>query len=171
MISVILLISCGSENPKHTDLANRRLGMPKATDKHTTIKIEIIMKKEVKKEVRKIVNWNNYVTDSGETNSGEILVIPDQAYSVEEIFDKFRRGITLNIDREGTYLLEDDSEDFESLDLRQVAKDPYDIDESDIIRRLKQPTEVRTEPIRKERSGESDEVKSEQKEAVEADKA
>lgn len=100
------------------------------------------MKTNQKKEIQGIRNWRNYQMSKGEVNSGELLVVPDQAYSIEQIFDKFRRGISLNIERnDGGYYLDEDSDDFDNIDLRQIAKDPYDIDESAVINRLKAGTQ------------------------------
>lgn len=79
----------------------------------------------------KIINWNNYKQSPGEQNSGEYLLVPDQAYTIPEIFEKFRRGINLQLEREVAY---SDTEDFDNFDIRQVVKDPYDVDE-EVIRR------------------------------------
>lgn len=101
------------------------------------------MKKE-QTEVKKLIitNWHNYKPVKGEENSGEILVVPDQAYTIEEIFEKFRRGISLPIENEDIhYLLDEDSNDFDNIDLRQIAKDAFDIDESAVNHRLKRGTQ------------------------------
>lgn len=86
-----------------------------------------------------IRTWRKYQPSRGEINSGELLVIPDQAYSIEEIFDKFRRGISLPIELE-THYIDGDEDDFDNIDLRQIAKDPYDLDESTILHRFKRGT-------------------------------
>lgn len=83
--------------------------------------------------MKKITNWNNYTPSKGEENSGELLVIPDQAYTIPEIFEKFRRGITLPLEREVSY---SDTDDFDDVDLRTIVKDPYDVDEELVRRRI-----------------------------------
>lgn len=80
----------------------------------------------------KILNWNNYQPSSGEINSGEVVTIPDQSYTVEQIFDKFTRGISLPLVRNITYTLDDESEDFEAVDLRSTIQDPYDLTSEDV---------------------------------------
>lgn len=81
-----------------------------------------------------IKNWSNrhLFPSKGEYNSGEQVTIPDQAYTIPQIFEKFRRGVPINVNREVYY---QDSDDFDNVDYRQIAKDPYDIDEIEVAMR------------------------------------
>lgn len=85
------------------------------------------------KKVLIIRNWNNYELSKGEKNSGELLVVPDQSYTIPEIFEKFRRGIQLPLEREVSY---SDTDDFDDIDLRSTVKDPFDIDDEYVRSRL-----------------------------------
>lgn len=132
--------------------------------------------KKTKETISKIVNWNNYKPSPGEYNSGELLVVPDQAYSIEEIFDKFRRGISLPIELPTYY--PDDEPDFDDLDLRQVAKDVYDIDETNALhyhtkraKRAGQGAKANSGQNTNERSVESATVQSEAKATDKASEA
>ncbi|WNK13894.1 MAG: hypothetical protein [Microvirus sp.] len=91
------------------------------------------MKKNEITAQKVIRNWNNYVPSEGEINSGELMVIPDQAYTIPEIFEKFRRGINLPLERDVYYT---DTDDFDDVDLRSTVKDPYDIDHDIVKDRL-----------------------------------
>lgn len=91
------------------------------------------MTKEKTTTKRIIRNWNNYEISKGEVNSGEIMVIPDQAYTIPEIFEKFRRGINLPLEREVSYT---DTDDFDDVDLRSTIKDPFDINHDIVTDRL-----------------------------------
>lgn len=82
----------------------------------------------------RIINWNNYQPSKGEYNSGEIMTVPDQSYTIPEIFEKFRRGINLELSRDVQYT---DTDDFEEVDLRSTIKDPFDIDTDSITVRKK----------------------------------
>lgn len=62
----------------------------------------------------------------GEVNSGEILVQPDQSYSVEEILEKFSKGLTLPIGNSLEY--PDDDQDFDDMVVSSY-KDITEIDE------------------------------------------
>lgn len=75
---------------------------------------------------RKIVNWFNYEQSVGEINSGELMTIPDDSYTIQEILDKFSSGIALNIKHQGEF---SDSEDFEEVDMRSQITDFTDIPE------------------------------------------
>lgn len=75
---------------------------------------------------RKIVNWFNYVPSEGEINSGELMTVPDQSYTIQEILDKFTAGIPLNITQNGEY---SDTDDFDDVDMRSQIIDFTDIPE------------------------------------------
>lgn len=85
------------------------------------------MKKEKDIEIkRKIVNWNNYKPIPGEYFSNPSLTVPDESYTIQEILEKYSRGINLNVERQGSY---DNSDDFDIIDQRQLVKDYSDIEE------------------------------------------
>jgi len=62
----------------------------------------------------------------GVANSGEILTVPDQSYTIEEILDRFTRGIALDINRNGQY---SDTDSFDDVDERSYLNDLTDMDE------------------------------------------
>lgn len=62
----------------------------------------------------------------GEVNSGELLVVTDQAYTIEEILEKYTRGINLDINRDGQY---SDTDDFNDVDERTYLNDLTDFEE------------------------------------------
>lgn len=91
------------------------------TRKITNIDTLKIMKKT------KIVSWHNYSPSKPEYNTGEIVTVPDQAFSVEEILEKFTRGIDVgDLYRSGRY---SNTDDLDELDYSREVNDPYDIDE------------------------------------------
>lgn len=45
----------------------------------------------------------------GEVNSGELITVPDQSYTIEELLDKFSHGIVPAVQMQGTY--DDDGSD------------------------------------------------------------
>lgn len=85
------------------------------------------MKKEKLKY--KIRTPYNYEIVEGEINSGEILTIPDESYTIEEILDKFTKGIHLGIEKDGQY---SDSDDFNDVDERTYLNDLSDIEDIEV---------------------------------------
>lgn len=83
-------------------------------------------KKKIEGRVVKIVNWNNYKITRGEVFTNPSMTVPDESYTIQEILEKYSRGINLNIERQGEY---DNSEDFDIIDQRQLVKDYADIPE------------------------------------------
>lgn len=74
--------------------------------------------------------WNSYIYESGKTseeNSGEVKVVPDQSYTIQEVFEKFRRGVSLDINRKVGY---SNTDDFDAVDERSMIKDYADIQDS-----------------------------------------
>lgn len=57
-----------------------------------------------------VLSKYKHVISSGEENTGELITVPDQSYTIEELIDKFSRGIAPNIVRhQPTY--DDDGND------------------------------------------------------------
>lgn len=83
-------------------------------------------KKENNTDKPRIISWHNYPGSKPEYNSGEVTVVPDDALSIPEIFERFRRGIPLPIQKEGVY---QDDPDFDDIDGRQLVKDYADVTE------------------------------------------
>lgn len=83
-------------------------------------------KKKIEGRVVKIVNWNNYKITRGEVFTNPSMTVPDESYTIQEILEKYSRGINLNIERQGEY---DNSDDFDIIDQRQLVKDYADIPE------------------------------------------
>lgn len=79
-----------------------------------------------KTKTKKIINWNNYVPEEGEVNSGEILLVEDQSYTIEEILEKFTKGIVIAVARDPQY---SDSDDFNDVDLGSQIKDLTDVED------------------------------------------
>lgn len=95
--------------------------------------------------------WNSYKYDpdlSTEINSGELLVVPDQSYTIPEIIEKFTRGISLNIMREASY---SDTDDFDEVDERSMIKDYTDIQES--VERIRERKERKSKKTSKGEDG------------------
>lgn len=85
------------------------------------------MKKEDKKIKYRVRTHLEYGERSkGEINSGEILTIPDESYTIDEILEKFTKGIKLDIMHEGSY---SDSDDFDDVDERTYLNDLSDIED------------------------------------------
>lgn len=63
-----------------------------------------------------------------EVNSGEVMTEQDQGYTIEEILEKYARGITLDISQETFY---SDTDDFDEIDERSRIHDLTDINEVD----------------------------------------
>lgn len=83
--------------------------------------------KNKEENTKKVVSWHTYKPSQPEYNSGEIVVIPDQAFTIEEILDKFTRGIDLSqLYRDGRY---SNSDDIDEVDHSRNVNDPYDIDD------------------------------------------
>lgn len=75
----------------------------------------------------KVTSWWNYTTSEPEYSSGEIVTVPDQAFTIEEILDKFTRGIDVGeLYRDGRYT---NSDNFDEVDYSRDVNDPYDIGE------------------------------------------
>lgn len=91
------------------------------------------------KNKTKMTVWSNYKPQKGyQSFEGEVsIVVPDKAFTIQQIFDKFRRGISLNIEREPLYSDTDNfdhPDGFEIIDITDVA---------DLTRRLKEDNEFR----------------------------
>lgn len=87
------------------------------------LKLSNMSKKTLKYKIR---TPYNYEIVEGEINSGEIVTIPDESYTIEEILDKFTKGIHLGIEQDGQY---SDSDDFDDVDERTYLNDLSDIDD------------------------------------------
>lgn len=74
-----------------------------------------------------VKNWftARSMVSKPEINSGEIMTVPDLAYTPEEILQKFTRGVQLDIVKEAEY---SDSDDFDYPD-NDVISDLTDIEE------------------------------------------
>lgn len=114
------------------------------------------MKKSENKGFRIRTNTEYGERSKGEVINGVSMTIPDEAYTIEEILDKFAKGITLDITHNGEY---SDTEDFDDIDERTYLKDLTDIEdieESMAARRqrrtakAKKPTESATELAEKQ---------------------
>lgn len=62
----------------------------------------------------------------GVKNSGEVLTVPDESYTIEEILDKFTKGINLDLTLNGQYT---DTDDFDDVDERTYLNDLTDIED------------------------------------------
>lgn len=74
--------------------------------------------------------WNTYVYSKGKTteeNSGEVKVVPDQSYTIQEVFEKFRRGVRVEVTRPVGY---SNTDDFDAVDERSMIQDYTDIKDS-----------------------------------------
>lgn len=73
-----------------------------------------------------IKQWEYVATDdTSEFNDGKSLTIPNEAYSIKEVLEKFTSGINLPIQRNGQF---DENPDFDTADItRDPAADIYDI--------------------------------------------
>lgn len=67
----------------------------------------------------------------GEVNSGELLVVPDQSYSIPVLLDKFTRGIMPPVLRHGEY----DEDQNEALDVDSDVFNPDD--RSDVVNEMR----------------------------------
>lgn len=76
-------------------------------------------KKNQSSEKAPLKNWRNYEHKKGyEDYEGQVSrTVPDQAYTVQEIFSKFRAGIRLNIEREPYY---SDTDNFDHPDASEM---------------------------------------------------
>lgn len=98
----------------------------------------------MKKIKYKVRDHFNYEPEEGEINSGELLTVPDDAYTIEEIIDKFTKGIRLDIMESHGY---SDSDDFDDIDGRSQIIDLTDIPELHeqmVQRRKKKSAEKKT---------------------------
>lgn len=70
----------------------------------------------MKKTMKKIQTWLNYVNDNSKIEKVTYgsQTIQDHAYSVQEILEKYTRGISLGIQKLPIY---DDTQDFDDIDI------------------------------------------------------
>lgn len=82
------------------------------------------MEKKIKNRFR--TNFNSHLFPKNyEVNSGEKITVPDMAYTVEQILNKFTRGVNLNIYNDPEY---SDSNDFDIPD-NMVISDLTDLED------------------------------------------
>lgn len=67
----------------------------------------------------KIQTQANYKYKGGHQMDQESMTIPNQSYSVREILQRFQAGTLANISKPIYYELEDDSDDFDNVDITQ----------------------------------------------------
>lgn len=81
------------------------------------------------KKIKINTNYHySYDNSRHEINSGEVMTIPDQSYTIEEIIDKFSRGINLELGNDAFY---SDTDDFDEIDERSQILDLTDISEAE----------------------------------------
>lgn len=79
----------------------------------------------------KWVNHFNYKPSPGEVNSGELKTIPNEAYTVRELLEKYATGIQIDLERNVDYIDEGDfgtkrlfiSKDADLTDIDELRKD------------------------------------------------
>lgn len=73
-----------------------------------------------------IKQWEYVPTDdTSEFNFGKSMTVPNEAYTIKEVLEKFTSGINLPIQRNGQY---DQDPDFDSVDItRSPDADIYDV--------------------------------------------
>lgn len=62
----------------------------------------------------------------GEDCGTELMTVPDEAYTIQDILDKFTRGVNLNISKNGVYT---DTDDFDDVDELSTLNDLTDFEE------------------------------------------
>ena len=105
---------------------------------NSRLRIEMNQNKKKSKKLKmkkpKITTTTNYnhKDHCGEVNSSEVILIPDQSYSIQEIIDKFTRGVPLPLERNVQYADQDDLEqDFENDNIHPANQPDFDL--SDVL--------------------------------------
>jgi len=117
------------------------------------------MKKNKKHGMR---TWTNYESQKGyEDYTGQVsIVVPDQAFTVKQIFDKFRVGITLPLDREVYYSGTDDFDHPDEFELNDIT-DFYEVKNLIGSERNRQKAEAAKNDLSEQAKKSTDEPKSE----------
>lgn len=108
----------------------------------------------------KVRNSLNYATDhypfiKGEVNVGPSMTVPDQTLSIQEILDRFARGLPVSGGRAPIFDEEDELPDLRTLDLaeRQELKERYTAELDQIKANSKKPVKQAEKPISGETAG------------------
>lgn len=72
--------------------------------------------------MKKIVSMLNYSPSVGEVNNEPSMTVPDQAMSIQEMLERFARGLPVGGARAAFYDEENDLPDLRTLDLEERAQ-------------------------------------------------
>jgi len=82
--------------------------------------------------MRRYINQYEWIPemDPGEVISGKSLTVPDESYTIRELYDRFTRGQGIDsILKEGTYDEDLGDDDFDSISPLETALDITDVDD------------------------------------------
>lgn len=74
--------------------------------------------------------YNRVVVSIGEVNSGELITIPDESFSIKDIVERFVRGLPIGEDYDG--FIDDDG--FDGFDTQPSYRPSYDLSDLDFLR-------------------------------------